>query len=124
LVKFSDLVIDELVHAKEHVPLPVELENLQPIEFEPISNHLRPNNIKTTNMPIHHYHNLLVHGNTVVVSIDQNNLLGKAFINVYLLRISNPKSCVNSPPQSHFYMKQYKEPSRFFFFSFSFSSSY
>jgi hypothetical protein len=32
-----------------------------------------------------------------------------AFINVYLLRVSNLKGCVHSQPQIHFYLKQYKE---------------
>ncbi len=125
LVKFNDLVSIEPIQAKEHVPLLIELENFQLIEFELISNQLRLDNIKTIDMPIHHYHNLPIHGNTVVVNIDQNNLFGKALINVYLLRISKPKSCVNSPPQPHFYMKQYQKLSFFHFVSsFSFSSSY
>jgi hypothetical protein len=37
----------------------------------------------------------------------------KAFIDVYLLGISNLKGCVHSQPQKHFYLKQYKESPRF-----------
>jgi hypothetical protein len=36
LVKHGDLVINKLVQAKELVPLLVELEDFQPIEFEPV----------------------------------------------------------------------------------------
>jgi sensor domain CHASE-containing protein len=47
------------------------------------------------------------------VNNDPNKVFGKALINVYLLGVSNPKGCVHSQPQNHFYMKQYKEPSHF-----------
>jgi hypothetical protein len=39
-IKPNDLVTNELVQTKEHEPLPIELEDIQPIEFEPINNHL------------------------------------------------------------------------------------
>jgi len=45
---------------------------------------------------VHHYHNLLVQDNNVVVSNDPDNMLGKALIDVYLLGILNPTSYVPS----------------------------
>ncbi len=52
LAKPSDLVIDEHVQTKEHESLPIEHENLQPIEFEPVNNHLTHGNIKGIYVPI------------------------------------------------------------------------
>jgi hypothetical protein len=62
-------------------------------------------NIKATYVLVHHYHNMLVWNNNVVVSNDANDAFGKAFIDVYLLGVSNPKGHVHSQPQSHFCMK-------------------
>jgi hypothetical protein len=125
LVKLSDLVTNKLVQTKEPIPLPVEPKDFQPIKFELVSNHSTPDSIKVINMLVHHYHNLPIQDNIVVVSNDPNDLFGKAFIDVYLLGISKPKGCVHSQPQNHFYMKQYKKPSCFHFVSsFSFSFSY
>jgi hypothetical protein len=83
LVKPSDLVIYEPIQAKELVPLPVELEDFQPVEFEPVSNHLTPSNIKTTYVLVHHYHDMPIQDNNVVVNNDPNDLFGKALIDVY-----------------------------------------
>jgi hypothetical protein len=55
LVKPGNLVINELVQTKEHVPLLVEHENFQRVGFKPVSNHLTPNIIKVTNVLGHHY---------------------------------------------------------------------
>jgi len=44
----------------------------------------------------------------------------KALIDVYLLGVSNPKGYVHSQPQTHFKLKQYKEPPCFSFFLFIF----
>jgi hypothetical protein len=54
--------------------------------------------IKATNVLVHHYHNLPIQNNYVVVSNDPNNVFGKAFIDVYLLGVSNPKAYVHSQP--------------------------
>jgi hypothetical protein len=58
LVKFCDLVINKPIQAKKLVPLPVELEDFQFIEFEPVNNHSTLGSIKTTNVLVHHYYNL------------------------------------------------------------------
>ncbi len=105
LVEPSDLVINELVQAKEFVPLFVEPKDFQLVEFEPISNHSTPSSIKVTYVFVHHYQNLPVQDNNGAVSNDPNELFGKALIDVYLLGVSNPKGCVHSQPQNHFYMK-------------------
>jgi hypothetical protein len=105
LVKPSDLVTNKPIQAKEPIPPPVELEVFQPIKFEPFSNHSTPNNIKAIDVVVHHYHNQHVQDDNVVVSNDPNNMFGKAFIDVYLLGVSNPKGCVHSQTHSHFYMK-------------------
>jgi hypothetical protein len=60
LVKPGDLVTDEPIQAKEPIPLSVEHEDFQPIGFESINNHLTLGNIKTTNVLVHHYHNMHV----------------------------------------------------------------
>jgi hypothetical protein len=57
-VKCSDLVTNEPIQTIEPIPLPIELKDFQPIEFELVSNHLTPGNIKGTNVCVHHYHNL------------------------------------------------------------------
>jgi hypothetical protein len=96
LVKLGDLVIDELVQAKELVPLPIEPKDFQLIEFELVSNHSTLNNIETTYVLVLHYHNLPILDNNVMVSNDPNDMFGKALINFYLLGVSNPKGCVHS----------------------------
>jgi len=96
LVKPSDLVIDKPIQAKEPIPLPIEPEDFQPIEFEPISNHSTHGKIKVIDVLVHHYHNLHVQDNNVEVNNDPNDVFGKAIIDVYLLGFSNPKGCVHS----------------------------
>jgi hypothetical protein len=108
LFKPSDLVTNEPVQTKELVPLLVEFEDFQHAKFEPINIHFIPSNIKAIDVFVHHYHNLPIQNNNVVVSNDPNNMFGKAFIDVYLLRVFNPKGYVHSQPHSHFCMKQYK----------------
>jgi hypothetical protein len=58
LVKRSDLITDEPVQTKKPTPLLIEPKGFQPIRFEPVNNHLTLGNIKTTNVFVHHYHNL------------------------------------------------------------------
>jgi hypothetical protein len=95
LVKPSDLVTNELVQTKKPIPLLVEPKDFQPIGFKPISNHLTHGNIKAIDVLVHHYHNMLVWDNNVVVSNDVN-VFRKALIDVYLLRVSNLKGYVHS----------------------------
>ncbi len=52
---------------------------------------------------------------------DQNDMFGKALIDVYRLGVSNLKTCVHSQPHSHFYLKQCKKPSCFSFYLFVFT---
>jgi len=52
---------------------------------------LTHDNIKTTYVLVHHYHNLHVQDNNVVENNDSNDVFGKAFIDVYLLGIFKPK---------------------------------
>ncbi len=96
LVKPGDLVTNELGQTKEHVPLSVEPKDFQPVRFEPISNGLTLGRIKTTYVFIHHYHNLPIQNNDVMVSNDPNDVFGKALIDTYLLGVSNPKGYVHS----------------------------
>jgi hypothetical protein len=96
LVKLGDLVTNKPIQTKKHVPLPVEIKDFQPIEFESVTNHSTLGSIKTTNVFVHHYHNLHVHNNNVVVSNDPNDMFGKAFIDVYLLGVYNLKNYVYS----------------------------
>jgi hypothetical protein len=53
LAKSSDLVNDEHIQTKEP-------KDLQPVEFEPINNHLTPNSIKRIDVPVHYYHDVFV----------------------------------------------------------------
>ncbi len=93
MVKPSNLVIDELIQTKELVPLLVEHEDFQLVGFKPISNHLTPGIIKVTDVLGHHYHNLPIWDNNVVVS---NDVFKKALIDVYLLGVSKLKGYVHS----------------------------
>jgi len=92
------LVIDEPSQAKKPIPLPIEPKDFQPVEFELVSNHLTPSSIKTTYAFVHHYHNLHVQDNNVIVSNDPNDVFGKALIDVYFLGVFNFKGCVHSQP--------------------------
>jgi hypothetical protein len=70
---------------------------------------------------VHHYHNVLVQENDVIVSNDQNEMFKKALIDAYLLGVSNPKGCVHSQPHRHFYLKHSKKPLCFSFCHFFYS---
>jgi hypothetical protein len=70
LVKLGGLVTNELVQARELIPLPVELEDFQHVEFEPISSHLTHGSIKGTYVHVHHYHNFPVQDNNITMSND------------------------------------------------------
>jgi len=123
LVKPNDLLMDEPIQTRELEPLLVELENFQHVEFEPICNYLTHANIKGTYVLVHHYHNVPIEDNDVNNSCDQNDMFRKALIDAYLLKVFNPKDCVHSCPQKHFYLKQYNESS-FFHYIFSFSLNF
>jgi hypothetical protein len=58
LVKPSDLVIDEPIQTKKPIPLSIEPKDFQLVGFELVNNHLTLGNIKTTNVLVHHYHNM------------------------------------------------------------------
>jgi hypothetical protein len=91
------LVIDELTQTKEPIPLSVEHEDFQLVGFESINNHLTLGNIKTTNVLVHHYCNMHVQDNNVVVNNDPNNVFGKAIIDFYLLGVSSKvNTCIES----------------------------
>ncbi len=96
LVKLSDLITDELVQTKEPIPLLVKPKDFQLVGSEQVSNHLTHGNIKATDVLVQHYHNLPIWDNNVVVSNDANDIFGKAFIDVYLLGVSNLKKYVHS----------------------------
>jgi len=91
LVKLGDLVINELVQAKEFVPLPIELEHFQLVGFELVRNHLTPGDIKATYVLVHHCHHLHVQDNNVAMNNDPNVMFKKALIDVYFLGVFNPK---------------------------------
>ncbi len=95
-VKPSDLAIDKPIQTREPEPLPIEPKDLQPIEFEPFSNHLTLGNIIGTNVHVNYYHVVPIQDNNANVSIDQNDMYSKALIDVYILGVSNPKSCIHS----------------------------
>jgi hypothetical protein len=96
LVKHGDLVTNEPIRTKKPIPLPIEPKDFQPIWFELVSNHLTLGSIKTTYVFAHHYHNLIIHDNNVVMSNDPNNMFGKALIDAYLLGVSNLKGYLPS----------------------------
>jgi hypothetical protein len=45
---------------KEPESLPIELEHLQPIEFEPVNNHWTHGSIKRIDVSVHYYHDVHV----------------------------------------------------------------
>jgi len=77
LVKLGDLVTNKPIQAKELVPLLVELENFQLVEFELVSNHSTHGSIEITNVLVHHYHNFPFHDNNAMMSIDPHDVLRK-----------------------------------------------
>jgi hypothetical protein len=95
-VKRNDLFIDEPIQTKGPEPLPIELEDLHPIEFKPINNHLTHGSIKRTYMPVHYYHDVLVQDNNATICKDQNDAFSKAFIDIYILGVFNLKGYVHS----------------------------
>jgi hypothetical protein len=95
LVEPGDLVINEHVQTKEPIPIWVELEDFQRTRFKMTSIHLTLSNIKTTYVFVHHYHNLPIQKNSVVMNNDANDVFRKAFIDVYLLGVSSPKGYVH-----------------------------
>jgi hypothetical protein len=96
LVKLGDLVTDKPVQTRKLVPLLVELEYFQLVELEPVNNHSTPCSIQSTNVHVHHYHNLPIQDNNEAMSNDPNDMYGKALIDVYILGVFNPKGCVHS----------------------------
>jgi len=91
LVKLGDLITNEPIQAREPIPLLVECEDFQHVELELVSNHSTPGNIKGTNV----HHKFSIHDNNVISNNDQNDMFGKALIDIYLLGVSNPKGCVH-----------------------------
>jgi hypothetical protein len=49
-------------------------------------------------MHVHYYHDVPIQGNNATVSNDQNDVISKALIDIYILGVSNPKDCVHSQP--------------------------
>jgi hypothetical protein len=90
LIKPSDLVTDEPIQTKKPNSLLIEPKGFQLVKFELINNYLTLDNIKGTNVHVHHYHNVPVQDNDVVGNNDQNDMFRKAFIDVYLLGVFNP----------------------------------
>jgi len=60
LAILSDLVTNEHVQTKEPKPLPIELEDLQHVEFELVNNHLTHGSIKGNDVHVHYYHDVHV----------------------------------------------------------------
>ncbi len=82
------MVTNEPIQTKEPKPLPIKLEDIQPIKFEPINNHLTHGSIKGT-----YVH---VQDSNVTIRNDQNDAFSEALIDVYILEAYNPKGRVYS----------------------------
>jgi hypothetical protein len=67
------LVTNEPIQTKEPKPLPIELEDLQLVEFEPVNNHLTHGSIKGTYVYVHYYHDVHVQDSNVTIHNDQND---------------------------------------------------
>jgi hypothetical protein len=104
------LVTNEPIQTKEPKPLPIELEDLEPVEFEQINNHLTHGSIKGTYVHVHYYHDVHVQDSNVTIHNDQNDTFSEALIDVYILEVYNPKGHVNSQLEGRYKLKQYKEP--------------
>jgi hypothetical protein len=105
LTKPSDLVMDDPIQTKELEPLPVELKDFQPIEFKTINNHLTHGSVKGTNVTIHYYHDVHIEDNNVTIRNDQNDTFSEALIDIYILKVYNPKGHVYSQPHDHYQLK-------------------
>ncbi len=79
LAKFSDLVTDELVQIDKHEPLPIELEDLQPIGFESVNNYLTHGNVIGINVFVHYYHDVSIEDNNVTVHNDQDDTFSDTY---------------------------------------------
>ncbi len=91
LTTLNDLVTDKIVQAKELESLPIENENFEFVEFEPINNYLTHGNIIWTNVLIHYHNNVLIKFNYVFDCNDQNNAINEKPIDVCTLEVYNPK---------------------------------
>jgi hypothetical protein len=60
ITKPNDPATNEHVQTKELEPLPIELEDLQLVEFELVNNHLTLGSIKRTYVHVHYYHDVHV----------------------------------------------------------------
>jgi hypothetical protein len=72
--------MDEPIQTKELEPLPNEPKDFQPIEVEPINNHLTHGNIKGKNVHIHYYNDVHIEDNNVTIRNDQNNTFSDPLI--------------------------------------------
>jgi hypothetical protein len=115
LVKFSDLVTNEFVQTYKHEPLPIKLEDLQPIGFEPVNNYLTHGNIIGVNVFFHYYHDVPIEDNNVAIHNDQDDAFCETFIDVYIVKVYNPKCHIYSQPHGCYQLKQYREPSQLLF---------
>jgi hypothetical protein len=92
------LITDELVQTKEPKPLPVGLEDLQHVEFEPVNNYLTHGSIIKTNVLVHYYHDVPIEDNNAIVRNDQNDTFSETLIDIYILKVYNPKGYMYSQP--------------------------
>jgi hypothetical protein len=92
------LIIDELVQTKEAKPLPIELEDLQHVEFEPVNNHLTHGSIIRIDVHAHYYHDVPVEDNNATICNDQNDTFCGTLIDIYILEVYNLKGYMYSQP--------------------------
>ncbi len=62
-------------------------------------------NIIGIDVPVHYYDDVPIEFNYVLIRNDQNYAFRKKPINVCVLKVYNPKSCIHSPPQSCHHLK-------------------
>jgi len=98
LTNHDDLVIDEHVQIEELEPLFVENANFEHVKFEPVNNYSTHGSIIGTNVPIHYNDDVLVEFNYIPVRNDQNDTFNEKPIDIYILEVWNPKSCIHFQP--------------------------
>jgi hypothetical protein len=90
------LIIDELVQTKEPKPLPIELEDLQHVEFESVNNYLTHGSITRIDVHVHYYHDVPIEDNNVTVCNDENDTFCETLIDIYILEVYNLKGYMYS----------------------------
>jgi len=92
----SDVVTNELVQTKRPKTLPIENENYELVEFEPVDNFLTHGNIIGIDVLVHYHEDVAIEFNYVLDYNDQNDAFSEISINICTLEVHKPKNHIYS----------------------------